>query len=471
MTLGDSELIVRGFSALWGVLTLPVAYLLGARIGGRAVGLLAALILALAPLHIGFAQDARMYTMLTFNASMALLCAVQLLGDPAMRERKVFGRPDDRRPTTDGETSSIVESGVSRPIRTVNGHASWLAANRWWLRMIVFTTLTMLSHNTAIFFPIAMGLFIAGAFGVPALVRRVRGGQALGPDHRLRNWSVALASALLLWLPWLPSFLVQSRRVDNEFWIPQPTLKSVLETWRDFASAFVPAGSFPWTLALAFAVVALLGLWWLRRQPAVLTLLLLLIVVPFAGELLVSIRRPIFYTRTLIWASIPFYLLLAAGLIQLRLRPLIAVATLGFILVSGRSLENYYRNYEPEGWRDAAGWMAPQVRAGDMVLFNAGWVQIPFDYYYRRVGQPVDQHGLPADLFDRGILEPKMTAADVKRLEQLIADRRRVWLVYSHNWYTDPQSIIPRSLGVRLGQTRQQRFNGLDIFMYERKQR
>jgi uncharacterized membrane protein len=459
MTLGDSEVIVRGFSALWSVLTLPVAYLLGLRIGGRSVGLLTALILALAPLHIGFAQDARMYTMLTFNASMALLCMLHVLGDQA--EPTLLTSEHSPQQAAKTDRSSLRQA------------RSWwiekLAANRWWLGMIVFTTLTMLSHNTAIFFPIAVGLFIAGVFGAPALVRRVRGGQALAPDQRLRNWSIALAAALLLWLPWLPSFLVQSRRVDNEFWIPQPTLKSVLETWRDFASAFVPSGSFAWPLALAFAVVALLGVWRLRRQPAVLTLLLLLIVVPFAGELLVSMRRPIFYTRTLIWASIPFYLLLAAGLAQLRLRPLIAVATLGFMLVSARSLENYYRNYEPEGWRDAAGWMAPQVRAGDMVLFNAGWVQIPFDYYYRRVGQPVDQHGLPADLFDRGILEPKMTAADVKRLEQLIADRRRVWLVYSHNWYTDPQSIIPRALGARLGQTRQQRFNGLDIFFYERK--
>jgi len=303
--------------------------------------------------------------------------------------------------------------------------------------------------------------------GLPALRRRVRGGGGAASDQRLRRWSIALGVALLLWLPWLPSLLVQVRHVDAEFWIPPPTVRSVAATWRDFVSAFVPGG---WLLALillAFGGIALLGVWRLRRRPALLALLLLLIVVPFAGELLVSLRRPIYYTRTLIWASIPFYLLLALGLLQLRFRLLIGAATLALVLLNGVSLVGYYYDYEPEGWRDAATWLAPQVRAGDIILFNAGWTQIPFDYYYRQIGPPVEERGLPADLFDRGILEPKMATADLPRLAKLVAGRRRVWLVYSHSWYTDPQRIIPRYLDVALDKQAEQAFNGLDIFIYE----
>ena len=424
MWLGDGELIVRGFSALWGILTLPVLYAIGARVGGRALGLLAALILALSPLHIQYAQDARMYAMLTFSASMALLCMVRLL---------------------EGRQA------------------------RWWLGLIIFTTLTMFGHNTALLFPVALGLFIAGAYGLPALVRRARGAGRAAPDDRLRNWSIALGLALLLWLPWLPGFLVQVRRVDDEFWIPPPTLRRVGATWRDFASAFGPGGLFLAPILLPFGALALLGMWRLRKKPALLALLLLLIAVPFAGELLVSMRRPIYYTRTLIWASIPFYLLLAAGLLQLRFRPLIVAATLALALLNGVSLVGYYRDYEPEGWRDAASWLAPQVRAGDIILFNAGWTQIPFDYYYRHVGPPVEERGLPADMFDRGILEPKMAAADVPRLADLIAGRRRVWLVYSHDFYTDPQGIIPRYLNATLDKQAERAFNGLNIFIYEQR--
>jgi uncharacterized membrane protein len=465
MRLGEREAVVRGFSALWGILTLPVMYAIGARIGGRAMGLLAALILALSPLHIGFAQDARMYTLLTFNASMALLCAVRLLESPHPAAAAApLSQPRERGTPLDaaGGEYLLPSPGVGegRGVR---------ALGSWWLGLIIFTTLTMLSHNTALFFPLALGLFVAGVFGAPALLRRAGGARDAAPDRRLLSWIAALAAALLLWLPWLPGFLVQVRRVDAEFWISAPTPKTVLETWRDFASAYGPGGPFLVPILLAFGAAALLGVWRLRRMPALLALLLLLIVVPFAGELLVSLRRPIFYTRTLIWASIPFYLLLAAGLLQLRRRALIAAATLALALLNGASLIDYYRYYEPEGWREAAGWLAPQVRDGDILLFNAGWVQIPFDYYYQRVGPPVERRGLPADLFDRGILEPKMTTADLPRLDQLIAGRARVWLIYSHDWYTDPDGIIPRALGARLQQTNARGFNGLKVFLYEQR--
>jgi hypothetical protein len=63
--------------------------------------------------------------------------------------------------------------------------------------------------------------------------------------------------ALLLWLPWLPGLLVQVWRVDNEFWIPRPTLRSVIATWRDFVSAFAPGESLVTLAALALSGIAL----------------------------------------------------------------------------------------------------------------------------------------------------------------------------------------------------------------------
>ena len=116
-----------------------------------------------------------------------------------------------------------------------------------------------------------------------------------------------------------------------------------------------------------------------------------------------------------------------------------------------------------------AGHVASQVQPGDLLLFNAGWMQIPFDYYYRGVSSPAEEHGVPADMFERGILEPKMTTADIDRLAALIDGRSRVWLLYSHNWYTDPQSIIPRYLGGTLDQIRVQDFKGIKVYLYERR--
>ncbi|MEZ4611140.1 MAG: hypothetical protein R2838_13000 [Caldilineaceae bacterium] len=63
-------------------------------------------------------------------------------------------------------------------------------------------------------------------------------------------------------------------------------------------------------------------------------------------------------------------------------------------------------------------------------------------YYFRHYDTATELHGAPVDLFDRGVLEPKMTEADVPHLRALVADADRVWLVYSHEWYTDPDGII-----------------------------
>jgi hypothetical protein len=88
------------------------------------------------------------------------------------------------------------------------------------------------------------------------------------------------------------------------------------------------------------------------------------------------------------------------------------------------------------------------------------------DYRYRHVGPPVEERCLPADMFDRGILEPKMAPADVPRLADLIAGRKRIWLVYSHHWYTDPQGIITRYLDATLDKQAERAFNGLNILLY-----
>jgi hypothetical protein len=96
-------------------------------------------------------------------------------------------------------------------------------------------------------------------------------------------------------------------------------------------------------------------------------------------------------------------------------------------------------------------------------------VQIPFDYYFERLGITTTKHGVPVDLFDAGILEPKMTEADLPRLLELIEPHNCVWLVYSHNWYTDPESILPKTLRREMMSRKAQPFNGLEIQLYERR--
>ncbi|MFN8468155.1 MAG: hypothetical protein U0X20_21535 [Caldilineaceae bacterium] len=86
-----------------------------------------------------------------------------------------------------------------------------------------------------------------------------------------------------------------------------------------------------------------------RKKLSIFLFLAALFAVPFVGELIVSIRRPIFYDRTLIWITIPLLLLLAAGIMQLRFRLLIILAVGAIITNYLFSAGDYYRFYPERG--------------------------------------------------------------------------------------------------------------------------
>jgi len=79
---------------------------------------------------------------------------------------------------------------------------------------------------------------------------------------------------------------------------------------------------------------------------------------------------------------------------------------------------------------------------------------------------PVEERGAPVDLFARGVLEPQMRTEDVPVLRALVRGRERAWLVYSHQWYTDPQASVPKALGETLALQGRRRFHGLEVRLY-----
>ena len=133
-------------------------------------------------------------------------------------------------------------------------------------------------------------------------------------------------------------------------------------------------------------------------------------------------------------------------------RRVAAVCAAALLLTWGVGLRGYFVDFEKERWDLAAAHVASAAQRGDLVIFNATWVQLPFEYYLRRYDLPLELRGAPVDLFERGELEPAMTERDLDTLAARIAGRKRVWLVYSHNWYTDPQGLIPAELERRYTQ-------------------
>ncbi|MBN2548083.1 MAG: glycosyltransferase family 39 protein [Anaerolineales bacterium] len=486
---GDTPYDVRLLSALFGAATIPIIYLIGKRMSGVVMGLAAALILAFSPFNIHFAQETRMYTLLTFNAAAAIYALVRLLTDP--RSVRPIGS-QFREYVHAWRTSGPLEPDTERDFsyqdetRNQTGWRAWIFRHRWspiqtietdlaWAAFIFFSAATMLSHNTAVLFFLATNIFVLSLmfYQTRSTVREANSGALPGfQAPPLGNWGKAQAGIFLLWSPWIFPFIQQASRVYQEFWIPKPNWDTVIQTLRSFLNESIATQANQFTVIwILYALVLGLGMVYYRRSSSRFLFLAALFAIPFLGELIVSIRRPIFYDRTLIWTTIPLFLLLAAGIAQLRFR-LLMIAVLGVFITNNLfSTADYYRFMQKEDWSYAAGYVSYFTQKDDLILFNANWVQIPFDYYFKTYENQyllqVKKHGVPEDMFASGVLEPKMTASDIPRLISLLNGRKRVWLIYSHNWYTDPLELIPQTLAskkMKLIQERQ--FYGVQVQLY-----
>jgi hypothetical protein len=332
----------------------------------------------------------------------------------------------------------------------------------------VFSAATLLSHNTAMLFVVATNIFVLGLM----LFARVNksGSQTAFQAPSFGNWIKAQIGIFLLWSPWIFAFINQSGRVYQEFWLPKPSWTTVTQTFRYLLNDLVPSQVSQVIMWILCAVLCL-GLVYYRKKLSMFFFLAALFAIPFLGELIMSIRRPILIDRTLIWITIRLFLVLAAGIAQLRFRLLTIVVLL--ILVTNYLLSDgdYYRFVQKEDWRTAAGYVANFAQKDDLVLFNSNFVEIPFDYYFKVYEQQyslrVEKQGVPLDLFDSGILEPKMTESDESKLISLLRGHNRVWLVYSHNSYTDPMGLVPQTLASKMRLTRTREFYGGKVQLYE----
>ena len=436
---GDSETALRSLSALCSTLAIPFFYLAAYRFTGTRAALIATTLLVLSPFQIRYAQEARMYALLTFTVAALLAVLGTLL---------ITWRSESTRPRT------------------------WI-----WAGLAVSQAAAMLTHNTAtVLVPLALNIGVLA----PWLHQRLRAGQcswpALAQRHFLRNWIFAQTAALALWLPWAWPFVQQARVVDNEFWIEAPTLIFVWESFSNLIFAHLPEW-LPvrpaWT-ALGL-LLAGIGFWRGRAPGATRWLLGALWLVPPLVELLVSLRRPIFYDRTLIWITLPYFMLvglslntIASPLQSSHWRHRLAEGVLAlYLLLCSLGITYYFTTFTKQHWDQVAAHVAQYATPTDLLLYSGSWMQLSFDYYFRTYDLDLAQHGIPVDLFDWGILEPPMTPADVPRLQQLVQERDQVWLIYANWWYTDPTGLVLETLDAEMQRVDEQTWPGIRLLRYQ----
>lgn len=334
---GNGEGWARLLSLLFSVASIPVMYRLAAVLfDDERAGVAAAAILALSPFQVWYAQEVRMYAMLTF---LVLVSAYFLI-------------------------LALKRSGVVH-----------------WLGYILATTLAIYTDNGALWYALAVGAFCA------AFHRRLR--------HRLLPLALSFAAIGLLYAPWVPDLLGQARRVTEGFWLPAPSFRTVLSTLLDFNSFQLPwmAPSVVYMVAIfVFAYIVPEEGW---RRP----FLSLWFLAPLAVSLLVSLRQPIFLSRNLMAASLAYYLILAGTVAKFKGTRTAALLLAPLLAMNLISIAGNARRETKEDWRAAAAYVAAEAaaRPGGLIVFVPSYAELPFEYYFARYNIRPQTRGFPAD--------------------------------------------------------------------------
>jgi mannosyltransferase len=412
---GISEIAVRLPSAVFGVLALPLVYLLARRIAGSTAGLIATGLLAISPYHIWYSQEAKMYTMVVFLALASTWALVMAL----------------------------------------EKNHRW-----WWVGYAAVTTLMFYTHVATILVFGAQFLYAIATWRV-------------WPERR-RSWAIAIG---VLTLPYAPIALWAMRVIGGQAdtWHPAVRLWDALEIFAiKFAVDRYEDDIRIWA-SILYAVLAIGGIaglaYWRRREKWWL-LISLLVVVPIVGLWLVSLQQSVFSDRYGI-VALPFYLTLVSGALGWMLRrqyawPLAVLAMVLLVSFAWAPIRDVNRteSAEKEDWRSAYAWVADRQEPGDVLVVMPGYLITTWDYHQQRDPRLEDVHGFAMGSFTIDWFDE----SDMMHIMYEEAEgAERIWLVQSPDRaeIDDPDLHLETWLEADGKALADHEVNGVHVTLYE----
>ncbi|MFQ6000378.1 MAG: glycosyltransferase family 39 protein, partial [Anaerolineae bacterium] len=410
---GDSEFVLRFFSLIFGLLSVPLIYALGRRLLGTASGSLAALLLAISPLYLWYSQEARMYTLVTF---LCLLSSYLLL-------------------------------------RALEGRAGFL-----WGGYIFVNILAVYSHFYAFFVLAFHLLFLLVWWAVN------RKGDTLLAGL-LSQGSVALA-----YLPW-SGFVLRRYAADVSYWKGELVFTEVVrKTLILFSTGHTVLESRAQPIASVYGAFILFGLvaivihrssllakgWsplFSLQDPVGKALFLALyLFVPLLLLFLVSYQRPKFHPRYLMLASPAFFLILAGGLAGLLERgkswrwlpcSLGLVSLCFLVATSVYSDFNAYFDikFTKDDFRSAARYIQTHIQDNEVVILTSGHLFPVFTYYYDQ------ENWYPIPDEPTLSTERVLNYSVADDLNRIVAGKGGVWLLLWQDGVVDPNGFLTMMLG------------------------
>jgi hypothetical protein len=336
------------------------------------------------------------------------------------------------------------------------GAGSW----RWAAGLAICAGLTLWLHVTSVF--IALGIWTGLACSIMLQPRAWR-------RQQLLLAAIAGIGALLIWSPFIPTFLHQNENMAKVLYWIRFKISSVPGAWVN------PAGGK--LLKVPLVLLGTAGIYWLwqRRKDLACHLLLVLLVAPLAMASYSYVVKPIFLARLFEWLAPLLMALLALGVFALRPALRMPAAVVVCILSLWSTFGFYGRTIET--WREMLAQMATGARQGDLIVAVPNEIQLPIRYYLAPAGVPADIVYLPAPFPAPGLARtyvgnlgaPAVDATDVARLRAMLPRYRRVWLIERLPDLYDHDGQVRAAVGARLRPTQTIDGSGATITLFDQR--
>ncbi len=453
LIFGQSEFALRSLAAVIGTLTIPLVYGLGRTLAGQGLGLLAAALFATSSFNIRYSQEARTYSLMTAAITLAMWGLAFLMKNPGSAKATI------RR---------AILSCLPGNSLTTHANRSYPRIVFAWLAYIIGICVALYSHNTAVLFPVVINIVVL-----------IWWAQVLNFDRNfLGNWLSVHSIILVIYLWWLRILIYQAIFAIKDFWIPSPTweiIKKNLTTLYGYQSLWwekSEMGTAIWWIAIAFVWgLALLGLWYWRKQPTNLALTVTFFIgVPLLG-LLISMWRPIFIPRIFLWTTVPWFVLIAGGCLAFRSKILRAFLITILLMIQLKDTGNYYQDYHKEPWDKVAEYVVSSVHHQDLILFFPTSSARSFQYYFQRSNIDLSMYGISKGNHRKYSALNKVEAIPIRGLLGTIESFDRVWLVTRKLKKKDSKGLVISELRTHLIEQDYQSFMNnkkLEVFLFKK---
>ncbi len=436
-----TEFWMRLPSVFLSVSSVLLLYRLAKRLLDQRLALISSLILSLSPIHIWYAQEARVYALYVFEVLAMTGCFLK-----ALEEDKL----------------------------------------KYWLWFIVLAVLALYTNYFILF-------LFASQFCIALSVKRYR-----------KKITKLLTSFAIVFFAFLPSMVKLGEKVffvrEGIWWInSKPTLQTVFMSFKNFLAGYNAPPGFFVSVALIILLASSFGFYYLfkeRRDAA--KSLFLLIAMPLALAFLLSRAGiSVYLDRQLAAFSPFFYMVLASGVSKLPRNAYKVLLAFAYLFIIIFSLHNYYTGTMPSSSlyhmgaqtkktiKPTVDFIRENYEIGDMIAFSNPSASVVFWYYWSKDVKSPPVHYFSSSRSDYLYKYYSLMAANRKKGESLkfcydVEDKtqiekiraKRIWLVNSAWGDEDimPQvTKVSQFLQARYKKILEKDFKGSTVILFEQE--